>query len=124
MENKTAEDTIELGKHMSAAFDKWKTENEDCFVGPVGDKYLFNRLWLAFMRGGDATEYILKKRIEELEAQVIDLNGLASLATVTQLLDKLDYATEMLKEAQDTNFNSNLGARIKAFIPNPSTNGK
>ena len=101
MENtKTAEETVELGKKMSLAFDKWKSENEDCFVGPVSDKYLFNRLWLAFMRGGDATESHLKKRIEELEAE---LNNVRIILKADGYLYTLEAINKLL---------------------NPSTNGK
>jgi hypothetical protein len=114
MNNKTAEEITEALEFLQeyAKCGIW----HNYMVNEVGREIKLKAMY-------DSIE-LVKKRIEELEAKITDINGLSHLTTVTQLLDKLDYATELLREAKDANFDSNLGARIKAFIPNPSSNGK
>lgn len=53
---------------------------------------------------------------EWFELKIIEINKVGSLKTVEQLLDKLDKATDLLKEAKGGSFNSNLGARIEYFL--------
>jgi hypothetical protein len=104
--------TEELGKHMSATFEKWKDENKDCFTGPVDGEYLSNRLWLAFMRGGDATEFVLKKRIEELETMVI------------LKLDRPEHSKIVLTNKRGDTFTSRSEELIDFLHDYPSSNGK